>query len=707
MDEIKKIWPKWEVISVLGQGGFGKVYKIKRNTFGEETYAAVKVVKIPSDMMEVDEVASTGLSPEDIKEYYREITLHLLDEIKMMEKMKSASHIVAIEDYEVVENENSFGWTVYIRMELLKNLAEYTKEHPMDEAEVRKLGLDLLKALEFCHDSNVIHRDIKPQNIFVSQFGEYKIGDFGISREVEKANATMSQKGTKTYMAPEMIRLAKYGKSVDIYALGLTMYELLNHGRMPFFPPYPQKFYPSDRETAMLRRLNGEPLPDADGASPKMNEILKRALAANPQNRYQNAKEMRDALLHMDQSLGQSVNREFVNQQEENRHTGSYSDETEPMSRGNQCKKSGGGWLFEDSRPDPLSEKQKEQKLLPLQRICPDCGKIEYLQFTNGYRCGTCGRVHTYKQDSNTLMVRQLFEEYIQNPVSGKDAFFAVMRMTAIDTASAQLTLRAGIILNNEGAPDKALEYFIDALSMDDRDANIHTSLGVAYYKMGDYQKALECQEKAYRQWEKGLYSWDGGKIILNNYYTSLLKNNRNEEAFAIYQKAKNAGYDNLEAWDNQLNISKDWGKELEDIIEQDAHKRIILQYQKKAQKKDAKIRLHFKTIPKDAKIYLFEDYTMLGSAKEGVAISSAGIHRIGMTANDKQERYISWKKLRFYSLSIPENVKERRISFVYKGALEEKEKNPNMYCFFLDYNMYAVVWNIVGKMWHRQGGRA
>ena len=68
MDEIKKIWPKWEVISVLGQGGFGKVYKVKRNTFGEETYAAVKVVKIPSDMMEVDEVASTGLSPEYIKE---------------------------------------------------------------------------------------------------------------------------------------------------------------------------------------------------------------------------------------------------------------------------------------------------------------------------------------------------------------------------------------------------------------------------------------------------------------------------------------------------------------------------------------------------------------------------------------------------------------------------------------------------------------
>ena len=83
------------------------------------------------------------------------------------------------------------------------------------------MGQDILTALEFCHAQHLIHRDIKPSNIFVTPFGEYKLGDFGISREVERTNATLSQKGTKSYMAPEMILGEKYGKDVDLYALGL------------------------------------------------------------------------------------------------------------------------------------------------------------------------------------------------------------------------------------------------------------------------------------------------------------------------------------------------------------------------------------------------------------------------------------------------------------------------------------------------------
>ena len=238
---------------------------------------------------------TSGLTEGLIKDYYKQSVNDYINEIKTMEVMKSASHIVAIEDYEVVENDDGIGWTIYIRMELLTNLTNYIKAHPLSVQDVIQLGIDLLTGLEFCHTKRIIHRDIKPSNIFVSPFGEYKLGDFGISKEVERTNATLSQKGTKSYMAPEMISGRKYGKDVDMYALGLTMYELLNHGRMPFLPAYPQPFYPSDRDEAIFKRLSGEEFPDIEGIG-ELNNILKKACHKEPTKRYQSAHEMKEAL---------------------------------------------------------------------------------------------------------------------------------------------------------------------------------------------------------------------------------------------------------------------------------------------------------------------------------------------------------------------------------------------------------------------------
>ena len=212
MDRINQVWPKWKTVEILGEGGFGKVYKAKRETFGQVEYSAIKVIQIPNNQSEIDEMTQSGVSNEHIKQYYYKNVEGLLEEIKTMSKLKSASHIVAIEDYEVEENKDGIGWTIFIRMELLTNISKIS----FDQKEVRKMALDILTALEYCHSYKIMHRDIKPANIFVSEFGEYKLGDFGISREVEKANATMSQKGTKSYMAPEMIRMGKYGINVDL-----------------------------------------------------------------------------------------------------------------------------------------------------------------------------------------------------------------------------------------------------------------------------------------------------------------------------------------------------------------------------------------------------------------------------------------------------------------------------------------------------------
>ena len=307
MDKIKKIWPKWNIVETLGKGGFGTVYKAVREEMGGTSYSAIKMVNIPNDNTEIKEMTSTGMSEKDIRAYYQQSVMSLVSEIRLMEKLKAASNIVSIDDFEVVENTNDIGWTIYIRMELLTNIQDYFKDKTIQVNEIVKLGIDICSALEHCHSSAIVHRDIKPGNIFVSTFGDFKLGDFGVSREIEKSVGTMSQKGTKSYMAPEMMRMEKYGKTVDLYALGLTIYELLNHGRMPFLPAYPAPFFPPDRENALIKRLTGETFPDIQGIG-ELNTIIHKACAFNPQDRYQSATEMKKALIDYYHQLSANTN---------------------------------------------------------------------------------------------------------------------------------------------------------------------------------------------------------------------------------------------------------------------------------------------------------------------------------------------------------------------------------------------------------------
>ena len=103
-----------------------------------------------------------------------------------MEYFRGNSHIVSVEDYKVMEYLDEIGWDIFIRMEYLTSFMEYYAGKNLTEKEVMKLGIDLCRSLEYCGQLHIIHRDIKPENIFVSRFGDFKLGDFGIARELEK-----------------------------------------------------------------------------------------------------------------------------------------------------------------------------------------------------------------------------------------------------------------------------------------------------------------------------------------------------------------------------------------------------------------------------------------------------------------------------------------------------------------------------------------
>ena len=194
------------------------------------------------------------------------------------------------------KNEGGVGWTIYIRMELLKNLNQYRTEHPLSVDDIVHLGIDMCSALEYCGKKNIVHRDIKPDNIFVNEFGDFKLGDFGIARHLEMTAANLSQKGTSAYMAPEIYRGDPYNASVDIYSLGIVLYRLLNRGRLPFMPPYPKPISYEDTENALSRRLAGEPLPEPADGGKVLADIIRRAGSADTKFRYTNPTDMKNDL---------------------------------------------------------------------------------------------------------------------------------------------------------------------------------------------------------------------------------------------------------------------------------------------------------------------------------------------------------------------------------------------------------------------------
>lgn len=287
---------EWKIEELLGEGSFGKVYRITRQEFGYTYQAALKVMEIPQSNAELQAVRNDASSEEEVEEYFQSVIEDIVKEFVLMTRLKGNTNIVSYEDHAVIKNKDRYGWTICIRMELLTSLMKYIKIADLSNRDVIQMGIDICKALEVCKQYNIIHRDIKPDNIFVSDLGNFKLGDFGIARELEKTTGGLSQKGTRNYMGPEIFRGNRYNATVDLYSLGIVMYRFMNNNRLPFYPPYPEKVRYSDKEEAENRRISGEKLPLPINASPELAKVILKACAFNPKERYQDATQMREAL---------------------------------------------------------------------------------------------------------------------------------------------------------------------------------------------------------------------------------------------------------------------------------------------------------------------------------------------------------------------------------------------------------------------------
>ena len=296
------LWNEWYVEELIGKGSYGEVYKIYRDVGGKREYAAAKYISIPKAD---DRKNYRRYSQKELTTIFEDRADKFSIEISSMLKLKDSKNVVHYEQHIKEKKKDEIGWDIIIRMELLTSLEDYLDENVFYKKDVVKLGIDICAAIESCQKNNIIHRDIKIENIFLDAFNNYKLGDFGVSRE-GKGTATGTITGTADYMAPEISKDHKYNSTVDIYALGIAMYQLLNNRRNPFIDA--DNVPTSDDEAnAQLKRLNGEVFPNPKFDSGDLARIVKKACAYDRHERYGTPQEMAEELKKVLQTIDDEI----------------------------------------------------------------------------------------------------------------------------------------------------------------------------------------------------------------------------------------------------------------------------------------------------------------------------------------------------------------------------------------------------------------
>ena len=254
---------RYELLEKVGEGGMSEVYKAKCNKLNR--FVAVKILK-----------RQFANNEEISRKFKREATsiANLSD-----------NNIVNVLD---VGTQDDIDYIVmeYISGKTLKELINYNGK--LSYNTTIKIALQIAGALDCAHKNNVIHRDIKPQNILVTESGEIKVTDFGIAKSIDSQTITNTTSviGSAHYLSPEQAKGNYIDFRTDIYSFGIVLYEMVT-GRLPFEGESPV--------TVALKHLQEQAIApkDINSAIPdSLNKLILKAIEKDPVNRYQSAKDI-------------------------------------------------------------------------------------------------------------------------------------------------------------------------------------------------------------------------------------------------------------------------------------------------------------------------------------------------------------------------------------------------------------------------------
>ncbi len=269
---------RYELLEKIGEGGMSVVYKAKCHKLNR--YDAVKILK---------------------REYSN-------DEAVVEKFKREATAVANLSDTNIINifDVGTQGDIHYIVMEYVKGktLKDVIIENVrLSYERAIDIGIQIAKALDCAHRNNIIHRDVKPQNILLTEDGVVKVTDFGIAKASSSVTITNSNKviGSAHYFSPEQAKGSFVDGRADIYSLGIVLYEMVT-GKVPFDAESPV--------TIAIKHIQDNPVPPRQinmSIPESLNRLILKSIEKDPNSRYQTVREMLNDLMRIQKDLNYEI----------------------------------------------------------------------------------------------------------------------------------------------------------------------------------------------------------------------------------------------------------------------------------------------------------------------------------------------------------------------------------------------------------------
>lgn len=297
---IRQIWPEWQITGLKESGMQASVYHAEQ---GKDTFlrkAAIKMISFPSVPPEA--LPDSGMSEvefaEAVRNYYRPALKTFMEELKVFSDLKSSGAVLAVNDYKILEKEEFPGWLALVSSEDLPTLEEATKDQIMNEHGLMLLASDVARAISMCHKKNLVHLNIRENNIFISDHNTFKLGDPFDLRDTGNMAESVENRPEAAYMPPEIRAGSNYSYNADVYSLGVVLYKLMNSNQPPKYTqesitttglPLPPKPNPAQEVTRefvgiVMKACVADPLKRYTSIDAMLADLSRHAVQMSPEN---------------------------------------------------------------------------------------------------------------------------------------------------------------------------------------------------------------------------------------------------------------------------------------------------------------------------------------------------------------------------------------------------------------------------------------